>query len=466
MQGVSPKETMPRLVRWWIRLTVAGCVAILCGCQHLAIRREPPSPALPQLLGRQEKTAGTALTQLSHANNPATVTPGEPGSFGSYQWWSPPPTGVAFSQSPRAVENSTNPYLPREVPGAAVPVAYQVPAAETRGVEADLRIEAAPVIPREGLVYPYQPPGARRPWPHDEYLRGGGDDSSTASVSEDWRIRGLEAGDTIVHYDTQAGKRVVEPTNPVYIYSPRFGAVRQVVTFLSDEQVEFLAGTQSTARAVQRDTQVGALANKQHYQLQERTADRRLNQIETKEGDGSVSGALVVRGLHDGFLPYENLGAIFTREVDARDFALLAQGAAAARGWSHAVVLQVFIDNKAAVAVPGTMGVDVIYTVEEPPTFPKLRVIKLASRAHAAPGEVVHFTIRFDNVGTEPLENVTIVDSLQSRLEFVAGTAECSLPSEFSFEENQAGSVVLRWQLTEPLQPGEGGIIRFQCRVR
>ncbi|MEK6237035.1 MAG: hypothetical protein N2C14_20190, partial [Planctomycetales bacterium] len=31
---------------------------------------------------------------------------------------------------------------------------------------------------------------------------------------------------------------------------------------------------------------------------------------------------------------------------------------------------------------------------------------------------------------------------------------------------NEGDSLILRWELEEPLQPGQGGIIRFKCRVR
>ncbi|HOM17500.1 MAG TPA: DUF11 domain-containing protein, partial [Thermoguttaceae bacterium] len=62
--------------------------------------------------------------------------------------------------------------------------------------------------------------------------------------------------------------------------------------------------------------------------------------------------------------------------------------------------------------------------------------------------------------------NVTILDNLSGRLEYVADSAQCSLKAQFTAQPNEAGSQLLRWELAQPLKPGEGGVIRFRCRVR
>jgi uncharacterized repeat protein (TIGR01451 family) len=277
---------------------------------------------------------------------------------------------------------------------------------------------------------------------------------------------GLNPGDTVARYETLAGNRLIERANRVHLYSPRFGVVRQVVGFQANEQWEQAIGTQGQLGLAENQEKLLALASKQHYQLREQMGERRLLQAQASQGDGALSGAAGVRGFSDGFLPYENLRVIRTGQFDSQELALLAEGAAAAQYWSHTAVLQVFIDKKAAVATAGLTKVDVIYRIDEPPSNPRLRVIKLASRHHASPGEIVHFTIRFDNVGNEAIRNIVILDSLSTRLEYVENSAECSLPASFALEPNEAGSTVLRWEITDPLPPGQGGIIRFQCRVR
>ncbi len=91
---------------------------------------------------------------------------------------------------------------------------------------------------------------------------------------------------------------------------------------------------------------------------------------------------------------------------------------------------------------------------------------KLASTSSAKPGEIVEFTIRFDNVGDQPVGNVTIVDDLTPRLELVPGSGQSSLKAKFLTEPNKEGSLILRWEIEEPMNPGQGGIARFKCVVR
>ena len=95
-----------------------------------------------------------------------------------------------------------------------------------------------------------------------------------------------------------------------------------------------------------------------------------------------------------------------------------------------------------------------------------LRVVKVASRIAARPGEIVEFTIRFDNLSSKKIGNVTLIDNLTSRLEYVEGSAESSHHAAFITERNEAGSLQLRWEIRDPLPKGEGGLIRFKCRVR
>ena len=93
-------------------------------------------------------------------------------------------------------------------------------------------------------------------------------------------------------------------------------------------------------------------------------------------------------------------------------------------------------------------------------------MIKVASTPVAEPGDEVSFTIRFDNVGNQPIGSVQIVDSLTTRLEYVPGSAQCSLGAKFSTQPNEGESLVVRCVLSEPLPPGKGGVFRFRCIVR
>src|SRR6185503_16506515 len=59
-------------------------------------------------------------------------------------------------------------------------------------------------------------------------LCDGGDLNHDVYVKRDWTVVGLDQQDTIAHFDTQDGQRLVAASNCVCVYAPRFAAVRQV----------------------------------------------------------------------------------------------------------------------------------------------------------------------------------------------------------------------------------------------
>ena len=85
---------------------------------------------------------------------------------------------------------------------------------------------------------------------------------------------------------------------------------------------------------------------------------------------------------------------------------------------------------KQAQAEVGVRQPGIIYQTDEP-NHPKLRLVKLASCGHALPGEEVEFTLRFDNIGDQVIGNVTIVDNLSTRLEYVPESAKSSVDADF-----------------------------------
>jgi uncharacterized repeat protein (TIGR01451 family) len=315
-------------------------------------------------------------------------------------------------------------------------------------------------------VGPWAPPGIAGPWPADEYLVDGGDRGLPAEVSKDWRINGLESEDTIAHFDTLDGRTLVEPSNPVPIYAPRFCSVRQVVGLVQGEQIARPGGVEQPVSPARQDDRAIAASSKQNVEAIRQNSSQPPIIYRGKVGDGAVSGVQLLGAYQDAFQPYENLKMLREGKVDQKENARLAAGIAAAIVWSDTDSLQIILDHQSAsVAVTDRKATDV-YTVDEPPGCPKLRVIKVASTQVAEPGDVIDFTIRFDNVGNQPIGNVTIVDNLAGRLEFVPGSAQSSRGAEFRTESNEVGSEVLRWEIKDPLPVAEGGVVRFQCRVR
>lgn len=440
------EHPIERWPRWWRMLIVAAGALILCSCRSVGSWSESlsvPSPALPH----QE-----AL--VSAQETPLAPSPAAPEAI---------QTAYHPDQSPEAASPGAfapQPSLPP--PTAAVPIGMMGPPAVAEIVALQPGVTAVPPAP----IGPWAPPGFRQPWPPDEYLVDGGDLAPQAVVKRDWSIHGLAPSETIAHFDTLDGRRVVEPANPVYIYSPRFGAVRQVVSLRENEQRVGGQGVSQPVAPAGQDANRVVLSSKQHLQPLGEVGGKTPVVAHTQRHGGTVGNASRLAACHDAFLPFEDLSIIRQGVFEASEMACLARGVAAAQVWAHTAVVQVFIDHQRATAEVGRQQVDTLYTVKQRPASPKLRVVKVASTAYAAPGETVDFTIRFDNVGDQVIGNVTIVDNLTTRLEYVPDTAQCSLPGQFSTEPSESQSLVLRWEIADPLPPGSGGIIRFRCRVR
>lgn len=313
---------------------------------------------------------------------------------------------------------------------------------------------------------PWSPPGIKQPWPEDEYLVDGGDRGLPAAVRPDWQIQGLESEDTIAHFDTLDGRTLVEPSNPVFIYAPRFASVRKVVSLAQDEQTDQLGAVQQPTVPVRCDELQIAASSKQHVEAIRQNSAEPPIIYRSRSGDGAVSSVQRLGSFQDAFQPYENLKVIREGKVDKTERALLAAGIAAAIIWTDTESVQIMLDHQAATVDVGDQQDHDVYTVNEPPPCPRLRIIKVASTQTAEPGDVIDFTLRFDNVGNQPIGNVTIVDNLTTRLQYVPDSAQSSLKADFRTQQNDVGSDVLRWEITDPLRVGQGGVVRFSCRVR
>ncbi len=341
------------------------------------------------------------------------------------------------------------------------------------GAAADDAHGAAELASEEGTasvirspIGPWRPPGLPAPWPEDEYICDGGDAGFPAGVTRDWEIHGLEAEDTIAHYDTLDGKTIVEPSNRVCIYAPRFGSVRAVRSLVAHEMAQQAGDVYAPVKLTQHDDRTPSRTAKQHYQPIGHLASRPAVIARSRQGDGVLSEAVGPRGFSDAMKPYENLAIIREGVVEMSEMAWLALAVEAANTWTHNQAVQVILDHQAATAVVSSDKLHLLFTVKSPTPQPRLRIVKVASKAQAAPGEEIDFTLRFDNVGNQPIGNVTIIDNLSPRLEYVPQSAQCSREAQFSTQPNEGDSLVLRWELTDPLRPGEGGIIRFRCRLR
>ena len=323
----------------------------------------------------------------------------------------------------------------------------------------------APPLPSE-VIEPWAPPGIAGPWPRDEYLRDGGDHGLPTHVNPDWLVFGLDVEDTVAHYETLDGRTVVEPSNPVHIYAPRFGAVRHVSGLVVDDQIDQLAGIDAPNGAINIETLQLPAGSLQREQLSTDIGSRNAGAYWTRQGNGAVSLAVLPYEFQDKLLPFEDLGIIRYGIFEQTDHARLAAGIEAAIIWTSDRAVQIVLDRQQAAEAVTEQSAGTLFVVDDSRGPAKLRVVKIASKLEALPGELIDFTIRFDNVGDQTIGNVTVLDNLSPRLEYVEGSQQSSVPADFFTEQNEAGSLVLRWEVSDPMERGAGGVVRFQCRVR
>lgn len=299
-----------------------------------------------------------------------------------------------------------------------------------------------------------------------EYVVTGGDSKGPMYSREDWSVENLDKEDSVAHFDTVDGRILSEPTNRLFLYSPRFGAARQVVGPISGESRVMLESANTTTQAVQKE---GVQA------VDARTAETKPLGASQNAGVASAESlAAPTIGTSRVMLMEADaqlrLHALLTSatvdDLATNDASLMLQGALAAQGWSGEQKVAVALDTVNAFSNTYLEGAGTIYSVKDDTKTSKLRVIKIANKDAARPGELVEFTLRFENIGDEPIGNVTILDNLSARLAYVDNTAKSSVPAEFLAELNEQGSLNLRWEITEPLEPKEFGVVRFICKVR
>ncbi len=319
--------------------------------------------------------------------------------------------------------------------------------------------------PEEVTTGPWRPPGIACPWPRDEYLFDGGDDRSPVRVSPDFTVHGLEMEDTIAHYDQLDGRTCVSPSNKVCLYAPRFMAVRSVTGLVQEEQIEQPFNADRPTIIAQSAEVQGAVTRLQNLQPGAEVAVKGPDLFLGRDIPLAVSTRRPTVEFAQGFLPHENFRLLRTGQIDDAERPFLAVNAKNAIAWVHNQGVQVLLKDQKAGNVIGEDHVMGVHTFA-PPCPGKIRICKVASAKGALPGEIVDFTLRYDNVGASEVGNVTIIDNLTTRLEYVPDTAQSSREAEFFTTENTGGSLILRWEIIDPVPAGQGGIIRFRCRVR
>ena len=308
-----------------------------------------------------------------------------------------------------------------------------------------------------GSCGPWKPAGISKPWPEDEYIFDGGDSDGEVKVRRDGKLEGLDSEDTIAYYDTLAGKTCVTPSCRVCLYAPRFAAVRQVTLAYGENQLVRAGGVdmpvgpvpqldvQPVSTALQPIQPIGEIANRSPVTFLEKLPPIGLLQ------------RTVIRATVDRLKPYENFELIRNGQMIESEKPFLAISVQSAITWTLDQGVQVAVEGKKAVVLEGDQRAQATYTIT-PPDHPCLRVCKVASTHSANPGDIVEFTLRFDNVGDQTVGNVTIADNLTSAWNWCPIAASAASRRLFSPSRTKKARLYCAGKLPSRSSPAKGAL--------
>ncbi|MCR9117470.1 MAG: hypothetical protein NXI22_11045 [bacterium] len=426
--------------------------------------RQPAAPNAPAYAGRYNAPQRAAAANISHAGYQQPV--GQP--LASPQQMMP-----VGHQFPRDAW-SGQPMIPPQYLPYARPCPHCGPGAHgQQGYCQDPAAGACYNCPQgftdcyacqewapQGVVARYSRP--------DEYVCDGGDEPIAVRVDPDWSVHGLDIEDTVGHFDTIDGETKVVPSNKVCIYAPRFAAVRKVYGLEEQLATRKSAGYEMPVAPL-LESDIGEPTTVKQHEEPIGAIGQHLPTTLLEETRGLVMRrAHPVIELFNQFATFEDFSMIRKGVFDLAEKPQLADSVLAAEVWTEKQAVQVVLDGVKALEGKTAFGLGSVYHSKRHPGKPRLRVIKVASHKEARPGDTIEFTLRYDNVGNETIGNVTLIDNLSPRLEYIEDSAQASPDHKANFftEVNEKGSLVLRWEVIDPLEAGEGGIIRFKCKVR
>jgi uncharacterized repeat protein (TIGR01451 family) len=244
----------------------------------------------------------------------------------------------------------------------------------------------------------------------------GGDSGTPAGFDAEGRLRGLDPSDTVAEYQDSLGQRRLAISNRVCLCVPRYLVFR---------------GEIRSAREVAALGAGGVNVFQARSLLQTRLRPAYEEQ-------------------------QEHAGAVFTKQQPSGAQSFIGP---AIYGQLEGLVV--------TGTVRTTARVDAACLAPEAALPPgKLLLDKWPDKCAALIGDVVTFTLRYRNCGGQPIANVVVSDSLAGRYEYIPGSTRADRANVFTTQPNEAGSLILRWQITDQLPPGGTGTITFQVRIR
>ncbi len=322
------------------------------------------------------------------------------------------------------------------------------------------------ILMEEPGELPWAPPGIRRPWPADEYVRDGGDRDFEVEPRPQRRLAGLDTEDTVAQFDTLDGETHVEPSNRVHIYAPRFASVRQITSLIQTQHSDQPIGMEAPDVPTPAKIRQFVATSEQATVHADEKSTKRVITFQGETNDAGMSSAKSLMMAAENRPIRELLLGIPPETASRVDRWEIERTVDAAITWTHEKAVQVILNHQAANEITGDKRAQATFVVEWLPARPALKLHKSASTSHAQPGDFVDFSLRFENLGRQSIGNVVIVDHLSPRLRYEPGSAASSVDAQFEAVMGDEGSLILRWELSEPLLPGAGGEMHFRCQVQ
>lgn len=313
----------------------------------------------------------------------------------------------------------------------------------------------------------------------EELLHDGGDRGPRLGFGRDGVLGGLDAEDSVAEWTDSAGKRRLTPSNRVCLCVPRYAVLRNELPIGRYDGIIRLEDKKMTQAQGQMD---GLLPPRQTDKVDSVQAVRGRERPTTalsSQGPTQITKIEIIQGRILEIGPFEAIGTRGVEKLDETQRARMTRQIDLVRAFSQRSGVNGFDQVEGTAVVGRTEGsVEVIRATASvrditvccneapiPPDQP-LRLFKWADRQAAQVGDVVTFSLKYSNVGGRPIADVAVSDSLSPRLEYVPGSSQADRDAVFTVGPNEAGSMVLRWEISGKLQPGAYGIVRFKAKVR
>lgn len=300
---------------------------------------------------------------------------------------------------------------------------------------------------------------------HDEFLCDGGDRGYPVHYHSGSR-QGLETEDTVAEFRDHTGEFHMRPSNKVCVYAPRFGAVRSLRNVNEDVAVDRLAAAIENRRTSGLHSPLAVADHGRSTPPVGIRVRSRASGVENNDVMSAFSQNLSPAVQQQTQEALQKLAFVQRGELHRGEEAFLAERIDAALVWTRDAHPQIQARSESPQEAYTSARPHQYVLSEKEERKGDLRIVKLADRKVAQQGDVITFTIRYDNLGDRELTEVQIVDNLTTRLEFIEGSETSDRLADFTAASNGEGSHVLTFQLTEPLPGRTGGVLTFQTRVR